>query len=211
MSERGVVSGLGVFLEIEGKRMPCLARGLDHTRIVVIAEAPLPAGATVQLELLFRGERTRCKAKVESVSDKDAELAFTDVDEWLQGDLDRLVSTIQGQSAGPAPAGAIEARVVWTHLPDGRSWNWWRKLRHAGHVVGLAAETATIVTKARPDVGETVLIFLGPASAKDDALATCRAECTAHAEAGFAVKFLSPRTEFKRVLGGLLHDPTLAP
>jgi hypothetical protein len=201
--KQSIVAGLGVIVAVEGKRSPLLARGLDKSRVVVVAETPLPVGATLPVELLYRAQRVSVNGKVEAVHGDEAEIVFA-ADAGQVAALEQLASLVAGQAAGPAPSGAFAATLAWAHLPDGRSWNWWRKVRHTGHVTALADELATISCKARPDVGETVLIFIGGPGAAESALSTCRAECVAHAEGTFDVKFLSPRTDFKRTIARLL-------
>ncbi len=201
--KQSIVSGLGVIVSLEGKRAPLLARGIDTTRVVVVADAPLPAGASLPLELLYRGQRVGLTGKVEAIHGDEVEILFA-AEGTQQVALERLVVAVQGQAAGPAPSGALDATLAWAHLPDGRNWNWWRKVRHTAHLTALTPESATIACKSRPDVGETVLIFIGEAGAADTALSTCRADCVSHGGGGFVVTFVAPRTDFKRTVARLL-------
>ncbi len=95
---------------------------------------------------------------------------------------------------------AAKARVTWSYLPDGHTWNWWRKGLHDVRLVALSHDGATFISRKRPACEETVLLFITTDTVPDAEL-HCRAEVMRHTDKGFVVRYLEPRLQFRQAIG----------
>jgi hypothetical protein len=197
-----VVAGVGVILNNEGKREPCMTRNLSRGGMFALTKSKLTEGQMLEVEIVHRGQKLSAPARVASITPDGVGLTFTEPGAEFQGGVDALIGSLMVESGSEAraPHDHVDAKISWARLPDGKAWTWWKKKPQATEVVSLTLDGAALGCRAKPDVGETVLIFLGDGQSENN---TCRGEVVRHTETGFAVKFLSPGMEFRRLVSKL--------
>jgi hypothetical protein len=198
-----VVAGVGVILVIDGKREPCMTRNIGRGGLFALTRAKLTAGQAIEVEIVHRGEKLASPATVASVNADGAGLKFVGAGPSFLMGVEALIKSMMtdaGSDSGAPPSDHVEASLAWAPLPDGRPWSWWKKRQHGAEIVSLTLDGAALGCKNRPQVGETVLIFLIEGKSENE---SCRAEVVRHTDRGFAVKFANPRMEFRRAVSRL--------
>jgi len=208
MSERlddRVVAAVGVIVKIDGKREPCMTRNVSRGGMFVLTKMDLAPGAEVQLEIVHEGKRLIGNAKVTTKTAQGVGLAFSSTDPEFGAGVDGLLRSLLKRPNEDLGAGEVEVsgRMAWSHLPDGRAWNWWRKRKMVANLVSLSLDGAAMVASRRPEPAELVLIYLTDSRDESGEPVFCRAEVVRHTDHGFAVKFLSPSLEFRRAVSRL--------
>jgi hypothetical protein len=198
-----VVAGVGVILNNEGKRDPCMTRNLSRGGMFALTKTKLTDGQMLEVEIVHRGKKLSAAARVTGITPDGCGLSFVEPGADFRAGIDALIGSLiteNSTGASRTPHDHVEVKLQWAHLPDGKSWNWWKKKPFVTEVLSLTLDGAALGCKVRPNVGDTVLIFLGDGVTEHN---TCRAEVVRHTDSGFAVKFLTPGMEFRRLVSRL--------
>lgn len=200
-----VRAAVGVVLNVDGERVPCMSRNISHGGMFVLLKRSLPEGSQLEVEIIHNGARLHTRAVVKTVDEQGLGLRFTDVSDAFKQELHRFIDSLihQGnESAGGAETSG-HIHLAWSHLPDGKVWNFWRKRRHRVRVVNLSLDGAALVSGSPPPIGDTILLFLTETPEAKPERLYCRAQVVRHTDSGFAVQFLTPRAEFRRAVSQL--------
>lgn len=200
-----VVAAVGVILKVDGKREPCMTRNVSRGGMFVLTKLDLSPGVAVQLEIVHEGKRLTGHAKVTTRTGQGVGVAFAGNDPEFAAGVDTLLRSLLKRPSEEGGGAEVEvtARMQWSHLPDGKAWNWWRKRRMAATLLSLSLDGAALMTKGKPEPGELIIIYLTDSRDDSGEPVFCRAEVVRHTDRGFAVKFLSPSLEFRRAVSRL--------
>lgn len=209
-----VVAPVAMILEIEGKPDACFTRNIGQGGMFVVTRRSALVDSVVKISIFREGQRLETDACVVTATDDGLGLRFIHTGpEFGQGIAALLADILKegGAEGGDEAFDKIDHRakagVSWAHMPDGRSWNWWRKAMRSATLTSLSLDGAAMTSRNRPKIGEVVLFFITGKEIQDGRL-SCQAEVVRHIERGFAVKFIAPSITFRRTVSSLRRGTT---
>lgn len=203
---------VALLLEIDGQAEACFTRNISQGGMFVVTRRRAPEGATVKVALARNGQRLETLARVVNAAEDGLGLRYIDPDPSFGQGIAGLLAELLRDKSGEELAfldGSAQAGVAWSYLPDGRTWNWWRKSVRPAGLLSLALDGAALECRQRPQIGETIIVFLSETKALDARL-TCKADVVRHTDNGFAVKFTDPSIDFRRRISALRRRAPLA-
>jgi hypothetical protein len=181
-----------------------MTRNLSRGGLFAVTGAEARPGDQVTIEVLHRGIRLKARARVARKTDEGLGLSFEAADEAFRGAIRALMDELVIGQAAPEGFDDVkdgaELRLSWSPPTGGSWWRFWQKRRHVTEVVNLNLDGAGLRSEIRPEVADTIIIFLEGRKDGQGNLLACEAEVVRHTGGGFAVRFLSPSIEFRRAV-----------
>lgn len=209
-----VVAPVAMILEIDGKPDACFTRNISPGGMFVVTRQQAPVDSVVKISIFREGQRLETNARVVTATDDGLGLRFIHTGPEFGLGIAALIADILnegGTEGGDETFDKIDhqakAGVSWAHMPDGRSWNWWRKAVRGATLTSLSLDGAAMTSRNRPKVGDVVLFFITGKEIPDGRL-SCQAEVVRHVGRGFAVKFIAPSIAFRRTVSSLRRGTT---
>lgn len=197
-----VRAGVGLILTIDGKAEPCLTRDISRGGMFVVTRRPAYDGQTVQLEVIHEGKRLKAEAQVVTVAEDGLGLSFVGATEGFRNAIrtvmDEMVAA-RSTDTELVPGAISDLQVHWSPVEGSKWWAVWHRTRHKCELTNLTLDGASMRSKQRPDVGETVVLELQSRAFEGGAV-TASAEIIRHTNGGFAVYFLAASVEFRRAV-----------
>ncbi len=195
-----VIAGIGTILTIGDESRPCMSGDISRGGMFVVTDQRAPEGTLVGIRLVHLGRRLEAHARVVSIKATGLGLSFVDASDEFRAAVRSMMDDMLGQSgAGPGPQStARRASVSWLKPGGGKLTQLLRGRGHAAELTDLTLEGAALACKSCPDVGESIVLEL---TAEGDANPTT-SSCSVirHTEHGFAVRFVAPSIEFRRLV-----------
>lgn len=196
-----VVAPVALLLEVNGETEACFTRNISQGGMFVVTRRDIAQDALVRVFIVREGLRIESKARVVNKAEDGVGLRFVNPAAEFSEGIKALMDDILHKD----DLGGVDhetPHVSWSHIPDGKSWNWWRKSVRHSELTSLSHDGAALQARSRPKVGDTVIVFLSEHDMPDANL-TCQAEVVRHTTSGFAVRFISPSIEFRRMVSVL--------
>ncbi len=200
---------VGVILEHEGERQPCMSHAVSPRGMFVATKRPVPKGSIVGLEIVHDNVRIATRGRVADSSAKGVGVEFVDPAGEVRLRIEALLETLV-QDAGERRRsdrvrGFEDDSVAWE--PDGvpkTGLGLWNRGPRRARLIDLSLDGAAILAKKPPQVGTDVRVYLEDVFREESGLPVlCKARVVRHTERGFAVQFLTPSTAFRRIVSEL--------
>jgi hypothetical protein len=202
-----VTAGVGVVLHVGDKKLPCMSRNLSRGGMFAVTKAVVAEGESVIVEVVHKGSRLKARARVAQRTEEGLGLSFVDVNDQFRQAMRALMDDLVAGRATPSledyddiDDDTGDLKLAWAYPGEGSWWKFWQKRRYIVDVMNLTLDGVGFRTDARPEVEDSIIIYL---EGKKDALGqplACQAEVVRHTDEGFAVKFFSPSVEFRRAI-----------
>lgn len=199
-SEQRVVAGVGVILDYQGEKIPCLTRNISRGGLFVLLKRDLLEGENITVRIIHDEIRLTVPATIASVAQEGIGITFTKRPPGFKQAIATLLSDLVGTEWNEqtnAWRQNTNLDVAWTPLPDGKLLNWWKKRRRKAHLTNLSIDGGSLVSAATPEVGEEILLYLRMTDGQET---QCRAEVIRQTDVGFAVIFPDPKLKFRQLI-----------
>lgn len=197
-----VRAGVGLILTIDGKAEPCLTRDISRGGMFVVTRRPAHHGQAAQLEVIHEGKRLKAEAQVVTVAEDGLGLSFVgatdDFRNAIRKVMDEMVAA-RSTDTELVPGAISDLQIHWRPEEGSKWWAVWKRTREKCELTNLTLDGASMRSKHRPDVGETVVLELRSRAFKGGAV-SASAEIIRHTNGGFAVYFLGASVEFRRAV-----------
>lgn len=201
-----VVAGVGLILTVDGQSEPCLTRNLSRGGMFVVTRRVVPDGKVVGLEVIHHGKRLKAEAQVVKCADDGLGLSFTGADEAFRTAIRALMDAMVAErSIDPTDDVSLDPsrdlKIAWGFPPDNKWWKILGKKKQTAELNNLTGDGASLASKTRPKVGDTIIVYLSSRSFGDAVLVESAAEVIRMTDDGFAVQFQAASIDFRRAVG----------
>jgi hypothetical protein len=197
-----IIAAIGVVLEVEGKRYPCMTGNLSTGGMYVTLREKFPVGTLADVTIPDEGKKLHARVRVASVDAGGLGLSWHSLDADFEQAWRRLIKKLLRRETMEIEKNALstEVRIAWSYLPDGNFWTFWRKRQRRQRIANLSIDGVAFTNRNPPAVGESVLIYLTQIDPEGRKQFPCQAQVIRHTDDGFAVRFESPSVDFRRAL-----------
>lgn len=203
-ADQRIDTAVGVIIRHDGKAEPSLSRTLSLGGVGVNTRRSWPAGTELEIEIVHEGLRLRTVARVVSRIPGGVGLEFVEPSPEFQNGLASLFAALVGGAnpARTAPPDSLR-EVAWA-VPEAGSGiaGLFRGRQHKAQLIDVSLDGAAIAAKSPPAVDAEIRVVLPNhvGSKGEERTVECAARVVRHTEHGFAVRFESPSTAFRRVI-----------
>jgi hypothetical protein len=187
---------VGVILEHGGHSYPGVTVNISRSGLLFRSQQQISVQGDVSVTIVHESTKLRASGRATYIGAEGIGVEFVELSDDFSSGLETLLRELVG--GGDLPDADLRlVKMTWTYQSDGLSIkNIWHLRERTVEISSLSLEGASFKTQTKPSVAEEIVVYL---KVGEEQLYG-RASVVRYTDAGFAVQFISPRLEFRRLV-----------